>query len=91
MSKKRTIINASILSQFSHCPLLSMFHSRKLIHTEKKKIHECALRIVYNKEMQFRRILERDNSFTIHKRKLQKLAIGIFKVNNGMLLYTISY
>ena len=29
-------------------------------------------------------LLERDNSFTIHERNLQKLAIEMFKVNNGL-------
>ena len=32
ISKKRSIMNAFILSQFSYCPLIWMFHNRKLNH-----------------------------------------------------------
>ena len=40
------------------------------------KIHEGALRIVYNDDLcTFEEVLERDNSFTTHERKHQKLAI----------------
>ena len=77
-------MNAFILSQFSYCPLIWMFHSRKLNHRI-NKIHERALRIVYNDhQCTFEELLERDNSFTIHERNLQKLAIEMFKVNNGL-------
>ena len=47
ISKKRRIMNAFILSQFSYCPLIWMFHSRKLNHRI-NKIYERALRIVKN-------------------------------------------
>ena len=84
ISKKRSIMNAFILSQFSYCPLIWMFHSRKLNHRI-NKIHERALRIVYNDhQCTFEELLERDNSFTIHERNIQKLAIEMFKVNNGL-------
>ena len=63
-----------------------MFHSRKLNHRI-NKIHDCTLRIVYNDhQCTFEELLERDNSFMIHKRNLQKLAIEMFKVNNGLLV-----
>ena len=84
ISKKRSIMNAFILSQFSYCPLIWMFHSRKLNHRI-NKIHERALRIVYNDhQCTFEELLERDNSFAIHERNLQKLAIEMFKMNNGL-------
>ena len=38
----------------------------------------------------FEELLERDNSFTIHERNLQKLAIEIFKVNNGLSVQVVS-
>ena len=39
-------------------------------------------RIVYNDHQHtFKELLERDNSFTIHRKNLQKLAIEIFKVS----------
>ena len=82
-------MNAFILSQFSYCPLIWMFHSRKLNHRI-TKIHECALRIVYNDhQCTFEELLEKDNSFTIHKGNLQKLAIEMLKVNNGLLVQLV--
>ena len=84
ISKKCSNMNAFILSQFSYCPLIWMFHSRKLNHRI-NKIHERALRIVYNDhQCTFEELLERDNSFMIHERNIQKLAIEMLKVNNGL-------
>ena len=72
------------LSQCSYCPLVFMFHSRKLNH-KINKIHKYALRIVYsNHQCTFEELHEKYNSFTIHERNLQKLAIEMFKLNNGL-------
>ena len=90
ISKKRSIMNAFILSQFSYCPLIQMFHSRKLNHRI-NKIHEHALRIVYNDhQCTFEELLERDNTFTIHERNFKKLAIEMFKVNNKLSVQLVS-
>ena len=62
ISKKRSIMNAFILSQFSYCPLIWMFQERKLNHRI-NKIYEDILRIVYNyHQCLFEELLERDNS-----------------------------
>ena len=75
--KRRTIMNAFITSQFGYCPLVWMFHSRKL-NNRINKIHERALRIVYNDDLSsFDELLNRDSSFTIHSRSIQALAIEI--------------
>ena len=67
-----------------------MFYSRKLNHRI-NKIHERALRIVYNDhQCIFEELLERDNSFTIHERNLQKLATEMFKVSNGLSVQLVS-
>ena len=80
--KLKVIMKAFIVSQFSYCPLIWMFHSRKL-NNRINKIQERALRIVYkDKESDFSNLLERDNSFTIHERNLQLLATEIYKVKN---------
>ena len=80
ISKKRSIRNAFILSQFSYCPLMWMFHRRKYNHRI-NKIYRRALKIVYDDhQCTFQKLLERDNSFTILERNLKKLAIEIFKV-----------
>ena len=90
ISKKRSIVNAFILSQFSYCPLIRMFHSRKFNHRT-NKIHERTLRIVYDDhQCTFEELLGRDSSFTIHERNLQKLAIEMFKVNNGLSVQLVS-
>ena len=82
ISKKRSIMNAFILSQLLYCPLIWMFHSRKLNHRI-NKIHERAFRIVYNDhQCTFEELFERDDSFKIHERNLHKLAIEIFKMKN---------
>ena len=66
------------------CPLIWMFHSRKLNHRI-NKIEERALKFVYNDhQCIFEELLDRDNSFTINERNLQKLAIEMFKMNNGL-------
>ena len=46
-NKRRMLMNALIISQFSYCPLVWMFHSR---NTENRvnKVHERALRLVYD-------------------------------------------
>ena len=86
ISKKRSIMNSFILWQFSCCPLMWMFHNRKLNHRI-NKIHK----IVYNDHhCTFEELLERDNSFTIHERNLLKLAIKMFKVNNELSIQIVS-
>ena len=49
------------------------------------KIDVRTLRNVYNAhQCTFEKLLERGNSFAIHERNLQKLAIEMFKMNNGL-------
>ena len=49
------------------------------------------LRTVQNDyQCTFEELLERNNSFTIQERNLQKLAIEMFKVNNGLSIQLIS-
>ena len=81
--KLRMILKAFIESQFSYCPLVWMFHSRKL-NNRINKLHERALRLVYkDPTITFEQLLEKDNSFTIHQRNIQKLATEIYKVVNN--------
>ena len=57
-----------------------MFHSRKL-NNRINHIHERSLRIVYKDNVSsFEDLLMRDNSFTIHERNIQTLAIELYKV-----------
>ena len=45
--QRRMIMKAFITSQFSYCPLVWMFHSRKS-NNRINRLHERSLRIVYN-------------------------------------------
>ena len=82
--QRKLVMRAFISSQFGYCPLVWMFHSRKL-NNRINKIHERSLRIVYNdKVSSFQKLLANDNSYTIHERNIQALAIEIYKVVNGL-------
>ena len=84
-NKRRMLMKAFIISQFSYCPLVWMFHSR---NTENRvnKIHERTLRLVYDDSpyLSFDGLLRKDKSVSIHQRNLQFLATEIFKVKNGL-------
>ena len=61
-----------------------MTHSRNL-NNRINDIHERALRLVYKDYTgSFDELVLKDNSFKIHRRNLQKLAIEIFKVKLGI-------
>ena len=82
--KLRIIMKTFIESQFNYCPLIWMFHSRTL-NNKINRLHERALRIVYrNDALTFKELLELDNSVTIHKRNLQRLATEMFKVKKQL-------
>ena len=48
LAQRRLIMIAFLLSQFGYCPLILMFHSRKL-NKRINDIHERALRIVFRR------------------------------------------
>ena len=58
-------MKAFITSQFSYSPIIWMFHSRKL-NNKFNRIHEQALRLVYQKNLNCPELLDLDNSVTIH-------------------------
>ena len=61
-----------------------MFHSSKL-NSRVNKLQERTLRIVYQDyASSFTKILEKDNSTTIHNRNIQLLATELLKVKNGL-------
>ena len=47
IGQHKIIMNSFITSHFSYCPLIWRYHSRSL-NTQINRIHERALRIVYN-------------------------------------------
>ena len=72
------------MTAFGYCPLVWMFHSRK-INNRVNSLHERALKVVcrdYNAT--FSELLSKDKSVTIHQRNLQLLATEIFKTKNEL-------
>ena len=84
MQKRRAIMKSFVTSQFSYCPLICMFHSRRL-NNKINSIHERALRIAYQDNTSaFQELLNKDNSVSIHHRNLQALATEMFKIHRGL-------
>ncbi len=85
--KRRILFKSFIESQFAYCPLVWMFHNRDL-ENKINKLHERALRIVYNNDkFSFDELLALDNSFTIHHQNIQKLAIEVYKCIHDLSPY----
>ena len=84
LEKRRIMMKAFIESQSNYCPLIWMFHSRT-INNKINRLHERALRIVYSDfKSSFEGLLMKDNSFSIHERNIQSLAIEIYKFLNEL-------
>ena len=72
--QKRLLLNSIIKSQFSYCPLISMFCSRSLNNLI-NRIQERALRLIHNDHVStFQDILETAKEKTIHQNNLESLA-----------------
>ena len=79
-SKRSILVNAFIILQFSYCPLIWMFHSRKM-ECSINRIHERALRLIYpsDSKLTFKELLNKNKTVSIHQKNLQVLATEIFK------------
>ena len=84
IAKKRILMNAFFISQFSYCPPVWMCHSRTN-NSKINRLHERCLRIVYNdKQSSFNELLEKDGSVSIHMRNIQILATERHKLINNL-------
>ena len=83
-TKRKVLIQTFFESQFGYCPLIWMFCSRTLNHRI-NRLHERALRIAYDDYLSdFEELLIKDNTVTIHKRNLRKVAIEMYKILNNL-------
>ena len=78
-------MKAFIESQFGYCPLVWVFHGNRTLNDTMNKIQERALRLVYNDHHStYDQLLEKDSSYSIHHRNVQRLAIEIYKFKNNL-------
>ena len=83
--QRSLLMNSFVLCHISYCPVVWMFHSRKL-NARINRLHERTLRVVYKDfDLSFEELLRRDSSTTLRQRNLQKLMTGIFKVKTGIV------
>ena len=79
----KLLMKAYIMSQFSYCSLVWMFHKRNL-NNRIHRIHETAPQIEYKDNFpSFENLLLMDNLVTVHQRNLQLLMIEIYKTRNN--------
>ena len=66
ISQRKLIAIAFIMSQFSCCPLICMFHSRTMEH-RMNKIHERTIKLIYPNQHQltFKELLEKNKTISI--------------------------
>ena len=84
LNKRQILYQSMIKSQFSYCPLISLFCSRKS-NSLINKIRERSLRIVTNhKNSNFEGLFKSNNEITVHQRNLQVLVTEVFKIINGL-------
>ena len=80
---RKRMVNSFITSHFFYCPLVWIFHSRRL-NNRINHIHERALRIIYQDyNSSFKELLRKDSSLTSHQRNLKLLVTEMFKVKIG--------
>ena len=79
ISQQKLIANPFIMSQFSYCRLIWMFHSRAVEHRI-NRIYERTLGLIYPNQYQltFKELLEKNKTVSIHQRNLQTLATKFY-------------
>ena len=84
LGKCRTLTKAFIESQFSYCLLIWMLRSRTL-NNQISHIYERALMTAYSDyNWFFYELLDKNDSFTIHQKNFQSLAVEIYKYLHGL-------
>ena len=79
LNKQRLLMKTLTEFQFNFCPLIWMFHSKRL-NNKINNVHKNALRIVYSDyKSTFQELLNKDTSFSVHHKNIQSLATEIYK------------
>ena len=78
INKRRILMKSHIFSQFNYCPLVWMWHIRKL-NNKINRIQERTLQIVYRDYKSIFKELN-NKSITIHQKNLQYFVIEIYKI-----------
>ena len=82
--KLKLFMKAFLVSQFSYCPLIFIFHDRNL-NNKINRMHERPLRIAYKDNISsFENLLIMDNFVKAHQRNLQLLMIDICKTKHDL-------
>ena len=84
LPKRRILINVFFNGQFNYWHTIWMFHSRS-VNSKIHSLHERCLRMIYNDKHSILEELQvKDNSPSIHHRNIQRLAIQMYMVPNGL-------
>ena len=84
LERRRVLLKSFIKSQFAYCPLVSMCCD-KTSHNRINYLHDRALRTVYNDNVStFGKLLEKDNSVTIHVRNRRILETELYKTKENL-------
>ena len=83
LGKAKLLCNAFMNSRFSYAPLVWMF-CRKKQYLKIQKIHQKALKVVYNSNKNYNELLRDNNEFSIHQRHLRALICEVFKSLNNL-------
>ena len=84
IKKKKVLMKPFFMAQFSYCPLIWMFNSRKL-NNKIIKLYEICLQIAYcDNTSCFEELLETHNSVSVHHQNMPVLATELHKIVNGL-------
>ena len=84
IKQKRVLMKSFNESQFGYSPVIWMFDGRG-VNNKIHHLHERSLRTVYkDNNSSFKELSKKGNSFTVHHRYIQSLAIKLFKVKENL-------
>ena len=82
--QKKLIFSSSIKSQFTYCPLIWMFCTKRSLRRI-NNIHKRRLRLIQqNYRSEFERLLENANEKSVHQKCIEFLLIEVYKYLNGL-------